>query len=380
MDEDDPVRLHRLPPRLLAQVLSATPARRLSPRQRDQLAVPTDAWAQVAEDAEHHVVGLLLARRLHELGLDDALPDDVRASWAADARHARLQHAAQTAGAVRLSAELSRRGVRHSFLKGFSYRLLHYRPAWVRLGGDIDLLVDRADVEAVRVAMRSLGFTQASCSHEYQHYRPAAAYEIATTESRHHEMAQFVRDLRLHGGDGWLLRPPFRQRVPFAFEALDAGPTFHCCVDIHWALHFLFVDADPLADVVDAPVPGTDGVLPVLAPHWNLLFTSFKLYVESFDRPRFGWGLLADLVALARSDLDWDALAGLGQRFGLEAALFYTTSAAERLAGGPLVPGPLAREWARPAPPGPGADLDLGDFVTHLVGERVPARFLADRR
>lgn len=379
-----PDRLNYLPPQLLPLLLSAAPGRRPTARLREYVSQLGCGWSGIADDAERHVVSMLLYQRLLEMRLVSNVPGEVLRAWEADARHARLQHAVQLRAAVRISRELTHRSIQHAFLKGFAYRLAYYNPPWVRLGGDIDLLIDPGQVEQVRRAMHDLGFIQASCAHDYQHYRPALPHEIAYTESRHHEMGQFVRNFRIHGTVPWLLSEPFRQRVPFAFEALASGPTVHCCIDIHWALHFIFTAARPLASVHSVQVPGTDIRLPVLSREWNIIFSAFKLYIEAFERPRFGFAQLVDLIALARDEPDWKSISRLADEFKLDAALYYTLSAAEKLAARSLVPIDILADWAARGPrPGEGPDndsaatLDFGDFTPFLVGARVPGHYLS---
>lgn len=383
-ENPSPGRLNNLPPQLLSLLLSAGPGRRPTLRVSEYLSRLGCGWSDLADDAERHVVSLILYQRLREMGLVSDIPGKVFQAWEADARHARLQHAVQLRAAVRISRELARRSIKHAFLKGFAYRLAYYDPPWVRLGGDIDLLIEPGRVELVRRTMYDLGFIQASCAHDYQHYRPALPHEIAYTESRHHEMGQFVRNFRIHGAAPWLLSEPFKQRVPFAFEALASGPTVHCCIDIHWALHFIFAAAQPLASVHSVQVPGIDTRIPVLSREWNIIFSAFKLYVEAFERPRFGFAQLTDLVALASDEPDWKSVSDLADEFKLDAALYYTLSAAEKLAGRTLMPADILADWAARGPrPGegqgndPAATFDFGDFTPFLVGVRVPGHYLS---
>jgi hypothetical protein len=358
-------RLDELPQPLLARLLAADSGdgrtARL-PRKVD--------WTELRGDADSHVVSVLLGQRLRELGLEGKVSTSVADAMVADRRHARLQHLLQQRDAETITAALTAAGVRHAFLKGFAYRQLVYRPAWVRLSGDVDILVDPSNAEVTRHVLRDLGFTQASCAADYQHYRPATPQEIAHVEARHYELAQFVKNYRLDNAPEWLLRRPFVQRVPFAYEYVDGQPTLHSCVDVHWALHFWFASASPLDDLD----PAASG-LPLLTTEWNLLFSSFKLYFESFDRPRHGFAQLVDLAALLKRPLDWDRFAQLVRANDLGAAAFYTLRAAERVSKSRAVPAELYEEWSR-VPREPRSGPDAGDFAPFLVGRRVAGDFL----
>jgi len=372
--------LHELPAELLAAVLSATgPRRTRSVKDKRGLLDALD-WQGVRDDADAHVVGVIVRQRLGDLRLLDRLPGKVRKPWEADASHAQLQHGIQTRDAVAISRKLSSYGIRHAFVKGFAYRHLFYRPQWIRLGGDIDLLIDRSDSERVRQLMRLLGFTQASCRADYQRYRPATAWEIARVEAGHYELVQFVKDHLLVNAPLSVLSKPFVQRVPFAFERIGGDAVLHSCVDIHWALHFAFRGASPLATL--GTVETAAGFsLPVLTPEWNLVFSAFKLYNEAFDRPRFGFAHLIDLRAILTQEaehLDWALIERIVNAHSLEAAMFYTLSAAERLAQTNLLPAKLRARWSEflSANGGPASAAERGDFVPHMLGRRVPADYV----
>src|SRR5205085_10599093 len=90
----------------------------------------------------------------------------------------------------------------------------------------------------------------------------------------------------------------------------------------------------------------------MLSLEWNILISSFKLYFESFDRPRYGFTHLDDLVALLNlaDQVNWSVLNDLVRQYGLEVATFYTLSAAQRLAGKNQVPASLLDEWSQITP------------------------------
>jgi hypothetical protein len=368
-----------LPAELLAALLSARSRRTRALKGKRALLDGID-WGGLCDDANAHVVGIIVQQRLADLGLLARLPANVRKAWDADAAHAQLQHAIQTRDAVAISRELSSDGIRHAFVKGFAYRHWLYRPQSIRLGGDVDLLIDRSNSERVRRLMRTLGFTQASCRADYQRYRPATAFEIARVEAHHYELVQFVKDHLLVNAPPFVLSKPFVQRVPFAYERIGGDAVLHSCVDIHWALHFAFRDASPLATLATVKTAG-GFPLPVLAPEWNLVFSAFKLYHEAFERPRFGFAHLVDLRAILTQEaehLDWSLIERIVTAHSLDAATFYTLSAVERLAQTEFVPSRLRARWTEFSPSGraaPGGP-ELGDFVPYMLGRRVPSDYI----
>jgi hypothetical protein len=372
--------LHELPAELLAAVLSPT-----CPNPAIGSSIPDEVWSSinwrsVAAEANGHVVGVLVYERLRELGLAERLPDEVRKAWEADSLHAMLQHAIHRQDALAMSKTFAQYGIRHAFIKGFAYRDWLYCPSWVRLGGDIDVLIDRHNVELVRHLMRRADFTQAAYSEDHQYFRPATPEEIARVESHHFELGEFTKDHLLINTPEWLLGPAFVRRSPFAFGYSADIPLLHSCFDIHWALHFLFVDATPLNYTKTVAI-GDEESIPVLSTEWNILYSAFKLYFESFDRPGYGFNHLVDLTALTDGarQVDWSVVAELATRYELEGALFYTLSAARRLSGKKCVPTGLLDDWSRikakaithEAP----SRLDFGDFISYLINKRVGSDF-----
>jgi hypothetical protein len=234
--------------------------------------------------------------------------------------------------------------------------------------------------------MRALGFNQAASTIDYQRFTPATERQIKETEAQHYELAQFVKSYRLTDCPPWLFGPDFRRRAPFTFESQGEEILFHSVVDIHWALHFSFVSEEPLANIVhEARAPNP---IPRLSTGWNLFISCFKLYFEAFDRPYYGMHHLIDLAALLRTHptgSDWETVAALVRRYGMQACMFYTLSAAESLVGQPVVPLSLFCEWSVTAPvPDSMPDgvekrtyhtnLDLGDFIPYMIGRRIPSQ------
>jgi len=335
-------------------------------------------WADLAEDANRHNVGVLVRQRIADAGQQDALPAEVAAAWLADARHAALQHGLQLRDAFAVSEELTRAGIRHAFVKGLAYALSLYEPHWLRFGGDVDLLIDRENVETVRQLMRKFHFAQAKFQEDHQQFWPATAAEIRAVENQHYELAEFNKYVELLSPPPWLLAEPFTPRSPFGFGRHGDRLMFCSSIDAHWALHFLFADSRPLDEVRKL-----DSGLPVLSPEWSLVYSVFKLYVEVFDRPRYGFTHVADIVALLNAGgIDWDRLAQLVENHGLQAAAYYTLSACQELADAPTVPDSLIERWSVIAAPDeqPGKSIDFGPFVPYLAGSRAAVSLGAPRR
>lgn len=372
-------RLHELPVEWLRYVCSPVP----QPAPALLADVPID-WDGIAADASSHAVAVLVWNRLKEAGAERHLPSDVRESWEAADRHARLQTILQQRDADEISGAFAAAGVRHAFVKGSAYRQWLYRPSWARVGADLDLLIAKEDAERARAVMFELGFYHASCNAGYTNFRPAPRDLIEKTEQSHYELAQLVRSSNLVNRPAWLLAPPFERRPPFTFERIGDGVQFHTVVDIHWTMHFWFADESPLDELAAT----AEGELPRLPLPWNLLITFFKLYFEAFDRPYYGFHHLADLAAMLRTqpaDSDWARVDAFVQKYGLWAAAFYTLRAAATLAGPGSVPDELLESWGRTAPSPAEMShqpekrtwhtaFDLGDFIPYMTGNRGVTR------
>lgn len=356
-------RLADVEPALRAALVSPRPVRR-----PERPPVPP-AWDVLAPELDAHTAGPLVLARACELGLASTVPADVRARWAAQQLHARLQRAVQGGLVRRVSAELGRQGVRHAWMKGVAVQARYYRPAWARVAGDCDLLVTRRDAGRARVVLRRLGFEHATCTVGCRDYRVAAGHEVAGAEARHHELAQLVHDVRLHGWDGALLAAPFVSRPPFAFEVTRAGAVLHAHVDVHWALHPHLAAADPLATAELSSA----GAVPLLGREWSLLFTGFKVYFEAGTDDGTRLVHLVDLAAQARDRPDWSLVDALARRFGVHHALLHALDAAGRLVGDSLAPPGLTDAWAR-APRDPVV-LDRGGVGGVLLGDHGTARW-----
>jgi len=370
---------------LRALLLPVPPGETLLDNARSVAGAVLIDWKAIAEESQRHGMGMLLNTRLDNIGVFDQVDEEAEMKWRADARHAELQCALQRHDALLIHEKLEELELPHAFLKGFAYRESFYEPSWSRAGADVDILIDRRDIETVRSTFLRNGFVQASRTLDFRNFRPASMDEIRKTEGEHYELAQFARTHRLCDAPDWLFEPAFTRGAPFAFEMIDDGPVFHTVFDVHWALHFALAGENPLEVIEPFPVAGGH-LLPGLSLEWNLLFSVFKLYFEAFDRPLRGLHQLVDLVGLllvANDELDWSWISEMAAYHGFEAAFFYTTSAAETLAGEPLIPDDIHKSWS--GADGPKSiwenkdatkNLDFGDFLPHVFGRRLAGGFL----
>jgi hypothetical protein len=378
--------IEHLPPALFRALLWAEtlPSQMASAAQKAAQGAVID-WGAIVEALDASGVGPLAITRMKELGVADKIDPQAARRWEADRLHAELQCSLQRRDAVRVTEHLTKLGIRHAFLKGFVVREWLYEPSWVRASSDSDLLIGPEDIERTRAALLDLGFVQASRTDDFRQFRPARPEEIAATEDEHYELAQFARILRLANPPDWLFGPDFRREAPSAFEQLPDGPILNSVIDVHWALHFLFADDRPLDTLTK--VRSRDGGLeiPTISLEWHVLYTAFKLYFESFDRPGWGLHMLADLATLLRAgrSVDWNWLEVQAAKKDLDAMLFFTLSAAERLAGQAFAPADMMERLATgdvERPEDGETELDLGDFMPYVLRRRLASSFLDSPR
>ena len=184
-------------------------------------------WRAVASEANRHGVGMLLYSRLEEAEALGSLSPELEDAWSTDTRHSQLQCQLQFRDAVEISRAFSRRGVVHAFFKGFPLRELLYSPRWTRPAADLDILIDRRDIEVARRLMYDIGFVHASRSSDFTNFRIATRAEVERVEARHYELAQFARSWRLTNPPPWLFEPSFAPHaLHFREDCHRTRPTF----------------------------------------------------------------------------------------------------------------------------------------------------------
>lgn len=104
--------------------------------------------------AEAHGVDGLLSRALASAGVDEVIR--FRSLLLRDVNTKRL------AEGVEVSEVLSRRGLRHAWIKGPLIAQEHYGDLGLRRFGDLDLLVAMRDLDAVEEVLRARGFTRSN--------------------------------------------------------------------------------------------------------------------------------------------------------------------------------------------------------------------------
>jgi Uncharacterised nucleotidyltransferase len=331
------------------------------------------AWRRAAAAARSESLEPWLLHRLAHGAIP--VPDDVREGLRESTRRITARALAQCAELASILRALAGAGLACAPLRGVALAERLYDDACARPAGDIDLLVRRADLDAVEAALRALGYRTVD-------RRPGFAREFSYT-------LEMVREA--HGGvivePHWTLAYP-----PFA-DALDMERVWARCrpgqvagqparllasqaLLLNLALHLVhkapdvpllwLVDIDQLvrreADTIDwnelCALSRGAGVAGQLGRALQAVATLLDTPVPSAVIDSLGGVAESPLDALLRPDAEVDGRESLALLFALRgprtraryaAALLFPSPAFMSLQYGVSGPGALARAYGRRA-------------------------------
>ena len=291
-------------------------------------------WDRLWTEAVRHEVLPLLAATFRRLAGGVAPPSD----WAARADrqlYAMLLRNTGLADAlVEVSSVLARAGIDSLAVKGVALAEAVYGDLALRPAADVDVVVRPGDLPVARSVLRSLGFARRSDS-------PGDDW----THS-HHDEPYFRRSAR---GE--------------------------VCFELHWALwpadRFR---ADPGVWERARPLELRGSTLRTLSPEDTLLHLAIHR-TRSPLRLRSVCDV-AELVRRHAPELDWEAVERRAGTVGARTALFSALSLSERLLGGPVPPGVLARLGIGPfkrriLEPASGTSALFGATPARPIGRQV---------
>lgn len=113
-------------------------------------------WSLFLEVVARHRVAGLVDQGLCRIEV--AAPAEVRAKLSADARAIRTQNLLLAGAMIRLDRGFRDTGVDHLFIKGLTLGQLAYHDCGLKMGWDIDLLVDRSDLARSAELLTALGY------------------------------------------------------------------------------------------------------------------------------------------------------------------------------------------------------------------------------
>jgi hypothetical protein len=259
-------------------------------------------WEQLWAQGHLHEVLPLLTVTLRRLASQAPIP----AAWLARAQRryyaTMLRNTALADELLRVLAAFRQAGVSVLPVKGLVLAETLYGSLALRPLGDLDILVQSADLPRARAALSELGFAQADEPGYENAYHP------------YHD-------------------PPYYRRAV-------GGPI---CLELHWGLwasHFFQLETDALwRRTVPAQLHGA--TLSILSPEDTLLHLAIHRS-RSALRLRFVCDV-AELLRRHRATLDWEYLLAQTQAAGARTTMFYTLALAADLLEAPVPDGLLAR-------------------------------------
>ena len=114
------------------------------------------AWPRFVRTARFHRVQGLVWKSLASLG--KAVPADVATQLAADAREIAAANPRIVLESRELRATFAQAGVAMLFVKGLTVGSLAYGDPWLKMGWDIDVLIDGADIDEAAALLAARGY------------------------------------------------------------------------------------------------------------------------------------------------------------------------------------------------------------------------------
>ncbi len=271
-------------------------------------ALDEQQWHELLLQGRHHGLLARLACALQAQGLFDRAPAKARSHM-----HAARIAALSTQTAVRFEVDRVMRALQGTaapvvLMKGVAYVVAGLPPAQGRFVGDVDLMLPRAQIEAVEQRLLAAGWACADLDAYDQRYYREWTHEI----------------------------PPMQH------------PERDTPVDIHHTIAALTSRVHPDAQaILDAcvPVPGTG--LHVMAPADMVLHSAVHLFNDEVAMPLRDLFDLHDLLRhFASQPGFWDTLLVRAQRHGLQRVLYHLLRQTRRQLATPVPPEVMAQVMA----------------------------------
>lgn len=238
---------------------------------------------------------------------------------------------AQRQCVTELLGRLSDEGVAAVAFKGAEILARHFGQASLGLLGDVDLLVDRADLGRVKRVAYAEGYRQARYQPDAEELVDADIDAVASFEDRHYELYPFCVPVRLDLTD---------PEIDLC-RTWPAGPIHiaggDCIAEVELDIHHrvaLDIETRPL---LDRRRPSALGVGSAMSAADHLWFITARLYNEM---ALHGKGSLRDFVyiiaTLCHEAIDWDVVLGAAEEYELRPALYYFFSFVSALGAAPI--------------------------------------------
>lgn len=248
---------------------------------------------------------------------------------------------AQRRAASRFAGHCAEQQIRNLIFKGADYLERYFDGRCPSILGDVDVLVERADLGATRALLYNLGYRQAKFDEARHALVDADIATIAAVEGVHYELYPFCKLEKIELDDDERQAAQSGTPQPPLFIP-EHGEAVLCVeLDVHHGIA-LDVDIAPLLGRMRAsPFRGANA----LSPADSLWFTCSRLYTEVALHGKSTLRDFAYMIALLREEqIDWDCLLHACEEYQLRPALFYYLSFVNALFEQPPIPAAVLAE------------------------------------
>jgi hypothetical protein len=228
-------------------------------------------------------------------------------------------------------------GIDVTVLKGAELQSRWFDDRAINLMADIDLLVQRSDLQAAKAVFYSRGYRQQAPDNERQCLIDRDIAAIAEVEARHYELAPFSIQIELSLTSSELEVARKIQAHPLWIWNDRAVVIVE--FDVH---HGIATDVDA-TELLSCRQKSALGVGQALSDTTNLWFTIGRYYSEVALHGKRSLRDLAFICPLAvRGSIDWDRLILDAARYELRPPLYYLLTFVSELSGGHIPEDALA--------------------------------------
>ncbi|WP_198023133.1 nucleotidyltransferase family protein [Mesorhizobium sp. LSHC414A00] len=243
----------------------------------------------------------------------------------------------QRAALIEIVGSLVQAGVRTLVFKGIELQERFLQGHSLAILGDLDILIQRSDVESAKAVLYALGFRHAFFKDESAGIVSRDIREVAQVELTHYELAPFVKLVPLEP-EPWLIEVA-RGYNRNPLHLLNGQPVLVIEVDIH---HNVASDAEPEM-FFDRAVSSAHGVGETFCSADHIWLNLSRYYNEVALHGKQSLRPLAYTVPLISDpSVDWEIVQKVATDMNLGRPLYYYLGLADR-----LVPGFVPAETLR---------------------------------
>ena len=324
-------------------------------------------WSFVLWRAETYQTLPLLHYHLQRLGLEDAVPDEVRGylrNWTTVSQ-ARSREQFRELG--RVVAALQRLGIDHYVMKGAAIAASVYPDPLLRAMQDLDIMILPRDAWRVQREIYRLGYKHGVFDPKNGRFTPIFKPITPQSLRSKHALHSVTRTVRIAAPIAPTLLPEaWRRRQLKSFSNSDGTLTVPVFIDFHVSLSPGMALADVWRGASAENLLGQQ--VKLQSPTAMLWFSAARLYHEAFQHGTLKLQMFGDIDAILRvhhDRIDWAELLVMVKKYKIEPALFYVLSQAQRLYGSPMPAGAL--ELLEPSQTKAPAEHDWGDILPKLL-------------